>query len=599
MTRSAAGRRAAPRPRAILALLAVAVAVVASAMRADAQQTRLLDYPMVVQYDVAVHMRDGVRLSADVYRPEGDGRHPTIFTLTPYNNNSDRSMEQAWSWVRRGYAYVPVDVRGRYDSEGEFDAWYTDSEDGSDVISWIAEQPWSNGRVATIGASYSGMNQWLMAKQANPAHAAIMGYVAPADGFHDLTRWNGVPKVDLIYTWVMGMYGRVNQSRDGWKWSDVVRGLPLVELDAVAGRDVPTWRNWMRHDTLDEYWNPLQTSDFYDRFDIPSFNVTGWWDGQLQGTTKHYQGAVRTGRVEDHSLIIGPWLHGVNRNRTIGERDYGPRAIISLDSIRNAWIDHHMLDAPRPELPNVGYFLPVRNEWRAADGWPIPQTRFTDLFLDSGGEANTLLGDGVLGRSPGSGPPDAYRYDPANPVPTVSSRTSGARGGIRQGSVDNRAVETRRDVLVYTSEPLEEGLEITGPVRAVIYFSTDVPDTDITVKLLDVYPDGRAHNLSHGVVRARYRESYERPTFLEAGQVYEVEVEMYPASNWFEAGHRIRVEVSSSNFPNLGRNLNTRDSSDTGTRMQVANTRIHHSAEHPSRIVLPVVPQGATRAWLE
>lgn len=562
-----------------------------------AQQEGFTEYPLVARYDVRIPMEDGVELSADIYRPDNDGQHPTIFSLTPYNNNSDRAMEEAWSWVRRGYAFVNVDVRGRYDSEGDFDAWRHDSEDGSAVMSWIADQPWSNGEVATIGTSYRGMNQWLMAKQNNPHHAAILGYVAPADGFFDLVRWEGVPKVDLIYTWLMGMYGRVNQSRAGWDWQAVTRNLPLHRLDAVAGRREPTWRNWMTHDSLDAYWEPLQMTGTYDRFDIPSFNVTGWFDGQVQGVTKHFRAAVRTGDPSLHRLIIGPWLHGVNRNRELGERDYGPQAIIALDSIRDAWIDHRMLGAPAPDQPPVLYFLPVKNEWRTARGWPIPGTDSIRFYLDSDGGANTLLGDGTLRRGmPGNGPADHYTYDPSNPVPTLSSRTAGARGGIAQGSVDNRAVETRQDVLVYTSPPLDEGFEMTGPIEATIYVSTDVPDTDITVKLLDVYPDGRALNLSHGIARAKYRNSFRHPEPMQPDSVYGLTVTMYPGSNYFEAGHRVRVEVSSSNFPNLGRNLNHMDS-DTGTEIHTADVRVFHTEQYPSHILLPLIPEETTEPW--
>ena len=561
-------------------------------------QHSLLDHAMVVEYDVQVSMRDGIVLSADLYRPADPGRQPTVLTLTPYNNNSDDAMDQAWAYVSRGYAYVAVDVRGRYDSEGDFNAWYDDSEDGSDLIDWIAGQAWSDGRVATAGGSYSGMNQWLIAKQNNPHHVAILGYVAPKDSFRDLVRWNGVPKLDLIYTWMMGMDGRVNQSRTGWDWSRAMRGLPLHTLDEVVGRDMPVWRAWMENDTESAWWEPISMYDSYDGFDIPSFNVTGWFDGQVQGTSKHFASAVGTGDPDDHVLIIGPWLHGVNRNRTIGLRDYGPDAIIDLDGLRDAWLDHRLLGRPRPDLPNVLYFLPVANEWRRADAWPIPGTRFTEHYLASAGNANTLLGDGGLsGTMPGSSPPDAFTYDPANPVPTISSRTSGARGGIAQGSVDNRAVETREDVLVYTGPVLDDAVEITGPINATIYISTDVRDTDITVKLLDVYPDGRALNLSHGIARASFREGYDRLEPVEPGAVYAIEVEMFPGSNVFEAGHRIRVEVSSSNFPNLARNLNTGKSSDTTSEMRVAHTQVHHSAQYPSRIVLPVIPPGTTQPW--
>ena len=560
---------------------------------AVAQEHPYLDHPMEVGYDVGVPVRDGIRLSADIYRPMDDGRHPTIFQLTPYNNNSQQTMDQAWRFVQRGYAYVVVDARGRYDSEGTFYAWRDDGPDGSDVITWIAQQPWSNGTVATRGGSYSGHNQWLIGRENNPHHAAIVSYVAPADGFNDEVRWDGVPKLDLMYTWTMGMYGRVNQARAGWNWSKLMSHLPLNTMDQAAGRDMPMWQEWMEHDTLNEFWTPTQLTGFYDRFNIPSFNVTGWWDGQLRGQTQHYVNAVKTGSDSAaHMLIIGPWLHGVNRNRTIGERDFGPEAIIDLDGIRDRWLDHRMLGTAAPDLPNVMYFVQGKNEWREVEAWPVPGTRVTAYYLGSGGRANTLFGDGVLqtGRT-GGGPADEFTYDPAQPVPTVSSRTSGARGGILQGSVDNRSVETREDVLVYTTEPLGEGLEVTGPVKAVVYVSADVPDTDIAVKLLDVYPDGRALNISHGIARVRYRESFEAPTLMEPGQVYEVHVNMYPTSNYFAVGHRIRIEIAGSNFPLFGRNLNTGRSSDTTTEMRVAHTRIYHSREHPSHIVLPVIPQ--------
>ena len=569
---------------------------------------RFTNRPLIAQFDLRIPMRDGIHLSADIYHPSDKQQHPTIFSLTPYNNNrpgtasisppgNRGTMEEAWSWVQRGYAFVYVDVRGRYDSEGEFDPWRNDSEDGSDVISWIADQAWSNGKVATIGGSYGGMNQWLIAKQANPHHVAIVPYVAPVDGFYDLARFNGVPKVDLIYTWLMGMYGRVNQPRNGWDWRGIMGELPLNRLDWVAGRDMPIWRDWMTNDSFNDYWESMQTTGHHDGFDIPSFNVTGWFDGQVLGTTKGYEGAVRTGKLSDHKLIIGPWLHRVNAQTTIGERDYGPKAIIALDSIRNAWIDHILLDEPVPDQPNVLYFLPVRNEWREANGWPIPQTRSEKLYLDSNGAANTLQGNGVLKwNGPGNGPEDQFTYDPSDPVLTVSSRTAGSRSGIPPGSMDNRVVESREDVLVFTSEVLEEGMEMTGPMKATIFMSTDVMDTDIMVKLLDVYPDGQALNISHGAVRAKYRDSYTHPEPLEPGKVYALEVTMYPASNYFEPGHRLRIEITSSNFPNFGRNLNHMDS-DTGTEIRIAKTRIYHSNQHPSHILLPVIPEGVTLPW--
>lgn len=558
---------------------------------ATAQQAAVLEFPMDVRYNVRIPVRDGVELSADVYRPLDDAPHPTIFLLTPYNNLGSGTMEEAWRFVDRGYAYVTVDVRGRYDSDGDWFPWSHDSEDGSDVMDWISEQPWSNGEVATMGGSYLGMVQWLMAKEGNPAHTAMVSYVSPADGFNDAVRYNGVPKVDLIFTWSAGRFGHVDQPIGGWDWKEVMKGLPLTELGLRSGRPLPFWREWMEHEELDAWWDPVQMAGHYDQFDVPSFNVTGWWDGQLVGATQNYVNAVATASDPDtHKLIIGPWLHGVNRNRVIGERDYGPDAIIDLDRLRDAWLDHVMLGAAAPDQPNVRYFVQGANEWKTADAWPIPGTRFTEFHLDSDGNANTLLGDGVLRHgSPGDGPPDAYTYNPADPVPTISSRTSGSRSGILPGSVDNRAVETRQDVLTYTTPPLQEGLEVTGALKATIYFETDVPDTDITIKLLEVLPDGRALNLTHGIARAKYRDSFAEPRPLEEGQVYGLEVELFPTSNWFAPGHRIRIEVSSSNFPLFGRNLNTM-CSEACTEMRPAHTKIHHSAEYPSSITLPIVP---------
>ena len=566
--------------------------LVVGAMSLGAQEHPYLEHAMEVQYNVLVPVRDGIHLSVDIYRPLDGEKHPTIFIQTPYNNNRDRTMDQAWRFVERGYAYVTADTRGRYDSEGSFYPYRHDGPDGSDVMTWIARQAWSNGKVATTGGSYGGKNQWLMGKENNPHHAAIVSYVAGADEFHDGARFDGVPKLDLRYTWIAGMFGRVNQPRAGWNWPKLMWHLPLNTMDEAAGRNIPAWKDLMEHDAYDRYWRPVEVRGFYEAFDIPSFNVTGWWDGQLRGQTQHYVNAVKTGSDSAaHMLIIGPWLHGVNRNRTIGERDFGPEAIIDLDGIRDRWLDHRMLGTAAPDLPNVMYFVQGKNEWREVEAWPVPGTRVTAYYLGSGGRANTLFGDGVLqtGRT-GGGPADEFTYDPAQPVPTVSSRTSGARGGILQGSVDNRSVETREDVLVYTTEPLGEGLEVTGPVKAVVYVSADVPDTDIAVKLLDVYPDGRALNISHGIARVRYRESFEAPTLMEPGQVYEVHVNMYPTSNYFAVGHRIRIEIAGSNFPLFGRNLNTGRSSDTTTEMRVAHTRIYHSREHPTHILLPVIP---------
>jgi putative CocE/NonD family hydrolase len=543
-----------------------------------------------------VPVRDGVRLSINVFRPRTSGKHPTVMILTPYGKDAGKPMEEAWSFVQRGYAFVSVDARGRFDSEGHFSPFRNDGADGSDVMNWIARQSWSDGRIATYGGSYLGKVQWEMAKQNNPHHVAIMSYVSPADDWNDESRYNGVPKLDLMYTWMMEMYGHVVHPEAGWDWAKLMRRLPLTSLDTAAGRDMPFWRELMLHDKLDAFYTPSQMTGSYDKFDIPSFNVTGWYEGQLKGAVQNFVNAVKHSKTPSaHMLVVGPWLHGVNRNRVIGERDAGPHAIINLDSIRDAWLDSRLLGAPKPDLPRVLYFLPGKNEWRSATAWPVPGTTFTSFYLASGGSANTLTGDGTLGAdaSVQHAPADTFTYDPANPTPSLSSRTAGARGGLPQGSVDNRHNEERPDVLVYTGEPLAQGMEVTGPVQATIYLSTNVVDTDIAMKLLDVYPDGRALNLAEGIARAKYRNSYSAPELMKPGQVYKVDVELFPTSNWFDAGHRIRIEVASSDFPNFARNLNTANS-DSGTEMKIAHTTILHSRQYPSAIVLPVVSAGQT-----
>ena len=580
-----------------LAMTLASAAIAQVAPQGDPKDTTVGKYPMEVRYNIGVRARDGVKISVDVFRPRDGAKHPSVMVQTPYNNDSDRVMDDAWSYVQRGYAYITVDVRGRYDSEGTFVPYVSDGKDGSDVMDWVSRQSWSNGRIATHGASYSGKTQWMLAKENNPHHAAIVSYVSPGDDFRDQTRYNGVPKLDLMYTWMMGMDGRVNQSRAGWNWGAAMRALPLLTLDERVGRQIPTWREAMKHDRLDAWWMPGQMTGNYNKFDIPSFNVTGWYEGQLKGQTQNYVESVKhSKRPQDHMLVIGPWLHGVNRNRVVGERDAGPQATIDLDKIRNEWLDHTMLGAPRPERDRFMYFLPVKNEWRAANTYPIPSTKFTQYFLSSGGSANTLNGDGVLRTAAAtSSGTDAYVYDPANPVPSITSRTAGARGGLPQGSVDNRKLEERNDILVYTSEPLTEGMEITGPVTGTVYISTDVVDTDITMKLLDVYPDGKAHNITEGIARAKYRNSFSNPELMKPGEVYKIAVELFPTSNYFEAGHRIRIEVSSSDFPNFARNLNTANS-DTTSTIRVAHTKIHHSAQYPSSITLPVIPGGSSTA---
>lgn len=568
---------------------------------ASAQEQVGFKFPSIIaEYNVQLPMRDGVKLTAVVYRPKDNARHPAVFSQTPYGREVDRyaTATTAAKFVGRGYAVIVVDVRGRYDSEGQFRPFH-DARDGSEVLDWIARQPWSNGKAVTIGGSYTGNSQWSLWRERNEHHAAIVSYVTPADGFGDLVRFNGVPKLDLMFTWMMSYgYARTNHvaELEDFDWQLVMRQLPLHTLDVRVGRRFEPWELAMRHDKLDEYWAPLQVMGNPPGRDIPTLNVGGWYDGQLLGEVRNYRKAVESSAsAAEHKLIIGPWLHAVNQHRKVGELDAGPEAIIDLDQLRDGWMDHVMLGKAPPVFGNVVYFLPIKNEWREASAFPLPGTRFTAFHFSSGGRANTAEGDGVLG-SVSKGPADRFTYDPASPVPSLSSRTAGARSGLPQGSVDHRAIEKRPDILVYTSAPLAEDMEITGPVSATIYMSTTVVDTDIVVRLMDVYPDGRSLNLAEGIARAKYRNSLSAPELLTPGTVYKIPVELFPTSTYFRQGHRIRVQVTSSDFPVFARNLNTANS-DSGTQMAIAHTQIHHTKRYRSSILLPVVPRGASTAF--
>jgi len=556
-------------------------------------------------YDVKIPMRDGIRLSADIFLPAGEGRCPAIFNMTPYGTapEGDTLPATAGSYTRRGYAYVAVDVRGRYDSEGQ---WYahpaSERYDGTDVMDWIARQSWSDGRIATVGHSYSGWNQWLIAQECNPHHVAMASSGSPTNPFQDWPNLDGVLSLQPIATWALGMMpGRgVNDNipEPALSWKDALWHLPLSDLDQLmAGRKLPFWQDWLERDRLDDFWQALQMQGKYERIQIPTFNASGWYDARLKGQVAAYLEIMKTTRNrEQHFLLIGPWLHSpVGRAPRFALRDFGPQGNLDVDEIRGAWLDHVMQGKRKPALEGVLYFLQVANEWRQASAWPLESTRYVDYYLDSGGSANTLHGDGRLRTDrAGEGPADSYTYDPDDPAPTNWSPTR-AEGILPPEPRDARQAEARPDVLVYSTAPLAADIEVTGPVTATIYFSTDVVDTDITVKLLDVDPQGVAFPLSYGIARARYRHSYARPDLLTPGQAHEVHVELQPTSNYFLEGHCIRVEVSSSDFPFYARNLNCGLNNYTTTDRKPAHVRILHNAEHPSHIVLPVVPDGGSR----
>lgn len=535
-----------------------------------------------------VSARDGAGLATDLYLPSGDGPFPTVVGRTPYNKNQAPFATLAHSVNQKGYALVVQDVRGRGDSDGTFSPYVNDGRDGYDTIEWVAEQPWCDGDVVYRGASYGARAGWMVALEQPPHLRAMVILVSPSDPFVEFPTSGTTP---MMLSWYRLTDGRLTQNTGGVNWMEVYDHLPLETMDEAAGFSSPRWREAMAHASLDDYWLDRCYQHRFAEIGVPVMHISGWYDDEQIGTPLNYIGmseharsaAARAGQ----RLLMGPWGHGINATSKLGEVDFGPTAVIDLESYIAGWLDF-VLGRGDSDAPRVRIFVMGRNEWRDESAWPLERTRYTDLFLHSAGTANSRFGDGRLTTDPptSSEPADVYTYDPARPVPFITEPTSSQLGGPD----DYSAVEQRADVLCYTSDVLDADLEVTGPIRLVLFASSSAVDTDFTAKLVDVHPTGLCQRLCDSVVRARYRAGPQEAKFLEPDRVYELEIDLWNTSQVFKAGHRIRLEVSSSAFPKFDRNLNTGEDIGTGMRMVTATNRVWHDVEHPSRLVLPVIP---------
>jgi hypothetical protein len=552
-------------------------------------------------------MRDGVALALDLYLPDAPGPHPAILVHTPYDRKGPG--RRAAAFARRGYAVAVSDVRGRCDSEGQWDPFDARHKtDGHDLVEWLASQPWCAGRVGMMGGSYLGWTQWWTATQAPPSLKAIVPEVAPPDPFFNAPYQNGV-LVGWAMDWAGMMSGRRIQpiGKGGYGGFTPTRGEDLLTLPALAlngrrGSPKTAWFDtWIRENLASaKYWRGIsyQRPEDYSKITVPTLNVTGWFDANFPGAPLNYRGMKEHGpnpAARRPSLVIGPWSHGFNRDRRLLGVDYGPEAVIDWDGYVCRWFDHFLkgVDNGVVRDPPVHLFVMGRNRWVAEKDWPVPGARPVAYYLRGGGKARSLAGDGVLSRTPpGDEPPDEYVYDPSNPTPSAMT------GDHIHGADDTRASAAREDVLVYTSPPLEEDVEVTGPVRAKLFASTSARDTDWMVRLVDVLPDGTSALLCDGVLRARCRDPLRAGAFnparlsaIEPDQVYEYTIDFWRAtSNLFRKGHRIRVEVSSAYFPYYLRNLNSgADNVGLESKPIVARQKVHHTAAYPSHVVLPVV----------
>jgi len=565
-----------------------------------------------IENDVRVPMRDGVTVSVDIYRPDEPGRFPAILVRTPYNNNTDVAVAQSRWFAERGYAVIQGDVRGKFDSAGDFYPFRHEPDDGFDTDEWIGRQPWFNGRLGTMGGSYVGYTQWSQALAGSRFLKAMAPTVTTPDTYGNWFYTNGALNYAFALSWgAVSIDGRVAQYTGAYDWPNVYRHLPIVDSPSAAGHRAPHYHDWVSHPSRDAFWKTVSHEDQYASIAVPVFTVDGWYDIFLRGALQDQLAVSAKGKTQDarkgKRIMIGPWVHGTGRRNNVpagqvvppGATDFGPAAEVDLQRVYLRWFDYWLkgLDNGVLDEPPVKIFVMGENYWRFEHEWPLARTQYTKYYLSSGGHANSSRGDGRLSTRPPEGAStDSFKYDPGNPVPTLGGNVCCA-ATVPTGPWDQRSAEQRDDVLVFTSDQLKEPIEVTGPVAMKLYATSTAPDTDWTAKLVDIGPDGVARNVQDGIVRARYRDADTRTaTLLEPGRVYEYTIDMWATSNTFLAGHRIRLEVSSSNFPRFDRNLNTGEDPATATRMQVATQTVQHSTQYPSHVVLPVIPRPAQTA---
>ena len=568
------------------ATFAVAFAL---ALRAHAAPPEFLD-PTIENDNLSIPMRDGVKLAADVFLPGGPGRWPAILIRTPYNRRSAGTRGYR-AFALQGYAVVVQDVRGRYGSAGRFGSIAQEGPDGSDTINWIARQPWSNGRVGMAGGSYLGLVQWRAAVQKNPRLVTIFPMVSGDDEYFDrFYSPGGALQLGHRLTWLHQNLTPPGAPR--LPFSTYVDHLPLMSADIVATTlKLDMWRTPLQHPSYDRFWNRLSIRRSLGNVNIPVCSMGGWFDSYVASDLNAFSLlAYRRVPVE---TWIGPWAH--NFSYRFASLDFGPEARPRTRALQIAWFDKVLRRSEAPSgqtEPVLHIFVMGANRWREEHEWPLARTRYTALYLDSRGGANTSLGNGELRTQFGhDSPSDRFIYDPRHPVPTTGGALCCDARLMPPGPLDQSELERRRDVLVYTSSVLRESLEVTGPVAATLYVATLANDTDFTAKLVDVFPDGRALLVTDGIARLRYRMSLAKPVLVKRNEPYQVHIDAGVTSWVFLPGHRVRLEISSSNFPRFDRNLNTSRPNAEETRMNAATQTVFHERRYPSVLVLPVIPQ--------
>jgi putative CocE/NonD family hydrolase len=555
---------------------------------------------VMVERNVAVPMRDGVILRADVYRPKAGGPYPVLVLRTPYNKGGVKGEVYA----RAGYMVVCQDVRGRYASEGTFESFVRekthDAEDGFDTVEWAARLPGSNGKVGTFGASYNAFLQWRLAPLRPPSLLAMSAQTIPAR-YTDLEGPGTIRPGRRLLWWncTMAPDMRRRAGRDGpqtppaarrlWEAGEgesLLRFLPWLDLpDRVFEGEAGPVRRWLKNPALD----PWRLDQACRDVAVPNLDIVGWFD-HCNGDMRLFRTMVKEGKTQaaraGQRLIVGPWSHSGRGQRRFGAIDFGPPAALNLRDLEIRWFDHWLkgIDNGVEREAPVKIFVMGVNRWREEKEWPLSRARPRTFFLTSAGRANTPSGNGRLLPHPATSPGmDQFTYDPRDPVPSLFG------SALYAVPTERSILDSRQDILIYQTDPLKEPLEITGNPVVELFASSSAPDTDFFARLVDVAPDGKARDISLGMVRARYRQSLAKPVFLKPGEVESLSVRLNPTSNQFQAGHRLRLEITSSDFPNYDRNHNTDKDQNADATLAPAEQRVYHGERYPSRLILPVV----------
>ena len=564
---------------------------------------------IVIEHNVAMKTRDGVTLRSDIYRPAGDGSFFVLLQRTPYSK--DNTAVFARKAAERGFMVVAQDVRGRYTSEGE---WYTfkhETDDGYDAVEWAAALPHSNGKVGMFGGSYVGATQ-MLAAIGQPPHLAGICPVVTASNYHEnWTYQGGAFEQWFNESWISGLaqdtYGRQMKEAANAVIGDTVlplKNFPVFNIKsaqdgpALTRTLTPYFLDWLDHPTYDSYWKQWSIEENYDKIQVPALTIAAWYDIFLGGSLRNYLGlnahaGTEAARKGQHLLVTIGGHSGIGR--TIGTVDFGAAAgEYNENDLTLDWYDYLFLGKQNQFASSkpVRIFVMGENKWRDEDVWPLERAVTTSYFLRSTGNANSSAGNGALSTSaPDKEAVDGFVYDPANPVPTVGGPLCCDPMHLAPGARDQKEVEARPDVLVYSTPPLDSDLEVTGPVTLDLFAKSSAVDTDFTAKLVDLWPNGFAQNLTEGILRASYRESTSEAKPIIPGKVYEYKIDLWSTSNLFLKGHQIRLEVSSSNFPRFDRNLNTGKPASTSAIFVKATNTILHDPAHPSALLLPVVPR--------